>query len=282
MAGGSEINPVADEVRQILHARSLLKTLDAEVVRTEARLRRLPAIAAAAGASGGGRGVGTGTAAERLAARRGPFKMARNKVEYGLVEVGPKGVGLNVGYMRGMGGKLLTAGIGFHVAAGVGGQMMDLADKQRKLAQQGVGAVDRQRQLVSDVAGGVVSTVGQISGVTPMASMMLRAGGFTKEDADHKLSELYDKVFDPTAIRLRNKRTDVAVNKALADATKQWKDANDFLDNWTPEDFDVWDDAGRSQLRTEMVQKNRKYVNAFFEAKMSDDAGNAARDARAN
>lgn len=281
MAGSSEINPVADEVRQILHARSLLKTLDAEVVRTEAKLRRLPAIAAAAGASGG-RGVGTGTAAERLAARRGPFKMARNKVDIGLVEIGPKGVGLNVGYLRGMGGKLLTGAIGFHVAAGVGNQVMDLADKQRKLEQQGVSAADRRLQMGADVIGGTAAFLGRATGITPAAGMLLRAGGLTADDVDRRMSDAYDSIFDRTALNLRRRRMEMAARKAADDAIKQYRDANDYLNNWTPDDFDVADDAGRSQLRVEMLQKNRKYVDAFFAAKVGDSAYRAAQDARAD
>lgn len=269
----------SSELAQIQSARNALRMLDAEITKTELRLRRLPAMVLAShgGTSTGGGGL---TQEQRLIDRRLPKKMRGNKIGLGPVEMGPSGVGLNTGYLRGLGGKAMTGMIGFHVTAGLLNQGTDLVDRQRQLQQQGVGIADRRTQGVLDVAGAVARTAGTLAGVTPLAGALLRAAGNRQEDVDRWLGDAFDRVFDPIAVRQRNARHRAGIERAGADVRKQYKDDNDFLNSWTPEDFDVSGDAGRSMLREELARKNRKYLKALSDVRLAAGMEKAELDAR--
>lgn len=267
------------ELAQIQSARNALRMLDGEITKTEIRLRRLPAMVPQSVGGGGGGGMGQ-TQEQRLIDRRAPRKMRGNKIGLGPVELGGNGVGLNAGYMRGLGGKAMTGMIGFHVTAGLMNQGMNVVDKQRAMQRAGVSEADRTRQLGLDVIGGVASAAGTLTGTTSLAGAMLRAAGNRQEDVDRWMSDAYDKVFDPVAVRQRNARHADGIRKAGADVARQYREDNDFLDSWTPDDFDVADDAGRSQLRAELIKKNRKYVNAMADMRLFAGMRQAELDAR--
>lgn len=283
MAGGSLIpdtNPLANEMRQILLARQMLRTLDAQVLRTEAKLKTLPALAAQVGVGGSGSTTPGMNSAQRLAARGKPSKMSGNKLGFGPIQVGKQGVGLNVGYLKGAGGRLLTAALGFHVVSGVGNQMMNIADRQKMLERSGFSATDRTIQGALDIARAPIETIATLTGTTSAASMLLRGAGFTKEDADRRVAEAFEKIFDPSAGVLRARRSQAAITAELAKVSQKYRDANEFLDTWTPEDFDVGNDAGRQQLREEVTTKNRRYVDAFYSNELANGTRRAAQDAR--
>lgn len=271
----------SSELAQIQSARNALRILDTEITKTEIRLRALPAmVPQSVGGSGGGSGGGL-SQEQRLIDRRLPRKMRGNKIGIGPVELGGRGVGLNAGYMRGLGGKAMTGMIGFHVTAGLINQGMNVVDRQRSLQAEGAGATERSAQFGLDVIGGAASAFGNLTGTAPLARSLLRAGGMTQEDADRLVSDAFDRVFTTTEGRNRKQRkiTD-AMMRAAAEVTKQYQDDNEFLDSWTPEDFDVADDAGRSQLRAEMVKRNRKYLNALGDLRLYVGTRSAAMNAR--
>lgn len=284
MAGGTNIpdtTPLANEMRQILLARQMLRTLDAQVVRTEARLQKLPALAARAQAASGGGSTTPGmNSAQRLAARSMPRKMAGNKLGFGPLQIGRQGVGLDVGYMKGVGGRALTGAIGFHVVAGVINQGANLVDRQNELQREGFNATQRTVQGALDIARAPAETLATLSGATGLASSLLRASGFTKEDADRRVAAVFEKLFDPAAGVLRQRRLRAGLDKVVAEVSQKYRDANEFLDSWTPDDFDVGNDAGRAALRDEVIRKNRKYVNAFYDAQLDSGSRRAIQDSR--
>ena len=159
--------------------------------------------------------------------------------------------------------------------------MLNIRDRQRDLEKAGADGGERARQLGLDVLGATGSALGNLSGTVPLARMLLRAGGFTAEDADAHMAEAYSNIFDTAEARQRKKsRTNMAIAKAAADVNKQFEDDNAFLDTWTPEDFVVGGEADRDNFRAEFKSKNRKYINALHDLRLNEGMNKAAQDSR--
>lgn len=262
---------MSPELVQILSARSALRVLDTSIARTEARLRALHTQVPSGGSGGGGSG---GSApSPRMGGRKNgsSFKMGRNKLEMGPLELGSKGLGLNGGFLR-FGGKMVTTMVGFHVLSGIGSQMMDLAQRQRELEQAGAGGAERRTQAVMDVGRGVVDTAATLFGIKSLAETTLRAGGFTKEGAGKAVEEVFDALFTHGAAKERkNAAMKAALGKAGADVRKEFADAYTYLGAWTPDDFDVTGDIDRKDLQADMLRLNAGRLEAW-----ADDAHNMA------
>ena len=267
------------ELAQIQSARQALRLLDVEITKAEVRLRALPAmVPSSSSGSGGG---GSLSQEQRLINRRLPRLMRGNKIELGPVEMGRSGLGLNAGYLRGLGGRAVTGMIGFHVAAGLLNQGMDLVDRNRKLIASGATPNEARDQLGLSALSGIANTVTALSGARPLAGALLRAGGMTQEDAEAMIARGMENVFSTAATKARrDQQVANAIAIAGANTRRQYADDYEYVDKWTPEDFDVQGDIGRSQLRAEVREKNRAYLKALADVRMDSGIKQAEMDAR--
>lgn len=255
------------ELAQIQSARNALRLLDAAITRTELRLRALPKmVPSGAGGSGGT------TAGQRLAHRHSPRKMGLNK-QLIPIKMGKNGLGLNPAAMN-FGGKGATAALGFHIVAGLGNQLMDTGDQMKAARMAGA---DMTEQAMIPVKSTARAAMGLL-GVTPMAKMLMR-NAFGEEEANRRVEDTLDKWFLPPSIqKQRKERKQAAINTALNGVTQQWKDDLAFLDNWTPDDFDVYGDESRSALQAELWRKNRDYLLALSDLRADQATDKAAQE----
>ena len=259
------------ELAQILSARQALRILDAAISRTESRLRTLPALVPSPGFGGGGAGGGSG------GSKNGSLKNKFFGVERGGVNIGPMGIdkggiGLNKGFMR-FGGAAVSTLVGFHIASSVGNQVMDLAERDRALKEKGATAGERVAAHAAHAGGSFLEQAAALTGVSGVAEMALRGGGFTKEGATKAIKETFEDIRDlGRASGERNAAFKAALAKSGAEVRKKYNDAYTYLRAWTPEDFDVEGTVDREDLRAEMLRINQGRLEAWM-----DDAGNSAR-----
>jgi hypothetical protein len=258
------------ELAQIQSARNALRILDTEITRTELRLRNLPRLAPSWAT--GGRGAGT--AEQRLAARSQPRKGGFSKALL-PVKVDRGGLGLNPGFMK-YAGKGATASLGFHITAALGQQLMDMGEQMKAVRQAGG---SQSEQAMVPVLGTGRKLV-EATGATSFAKMLLRGGGLTREDADARVDRVMDRWFTPPSILAqRDRKQAAAISKALEGVTARWKEDVAFLDNWTPEDFDVYGDPERAQLKADLHKRNRAYLDALADMRSNEAARAAAKNA---
>lgn len=248
------------ELAQIQSARNALRLLDAEITRTELRLRTLPRLAPT-----GGGGVSRGSTNQRGTMRRTPAKMGFNK-QLVPIKMGKNGLGLNPAAMN-FGGKGATAALGFHIVAGLGQQIMNTGDQMKAARMAGASQTE---QAMVPVLGTGRAAMGLL-GVTSMAKMLMRPG-LGEEGAERAVERTMDRMFMSPSIKAqRERQMKASVTAALSHVTGQWKDDTAFLDTWTPDDFDVYGDESRRQLKDELWRKNRDYLLALSDLR-SDEA----------
>lgn len=258
------------ELAQIQSARNALRLLDAAITRTELRLRALPKMVPN-GAPGGGTGGGT-TAGQRLGGRTAPRKMGLNK-QLLPIKIDKGGMGLNPGFMK-FGTKGATAALGFHIVAGLGNQIMETGDQMKAARMAGADMTEQAMIPVKNTARAAMNLLG----VTSMAKMVMR-NAFGEEEANRRVEDTLDRWFLPPSVQQQRKeRKQAAVNTALKGVTKQWKDDLAFLDNWTPDDFDVYGDESRTALKDELWVKNRRYLLALSDLRADQAVDKAAQE----
>jgi hypothetical protein len=115
------------------------------------------------------------------------------------------------------------------------------------------------------------------------ANNLLRAFGMTGTMTEQGMDEAasLSNVFGFRA-RERDKRAAQAIAKAGAEVRKQYSEAYEFLDAWTPDDFDVANDLDRRDLRKEMRRVNEGRLEAWMDDKGNTEMGKAARDSKDN
>lgn len=261
------------EIIQIESARRALRVLDAEIARTEVRLRSMPALVAQQGLPG--------SATSRLnmrsphAGRLMSAHAGGNSAHLGPIHIGKHGLGLNPRFLR-FGG----AALGLHIVAGTGNQLIHMRDENKQRAAEGATMDEQIRATAMGTVGKVAALAGNIVGVVPLAKTLFKAAGNTEEDTEAMFQRAYDKVFARDDMRRKDLARAKRVEEATAAVRKQYADNNEFLDNWTPEDFDVQDDFGRSALRSEIRAKNRNLVNAIEERDREAAIQSASKDAQ--
>lgn len=271
MSGATDFN-TSPELAQILSARQALRILDAAISRTESRLRTLPALVPSPGLGGGTGGGGSSGGGSRSSLRNKFFGVERGGVNIGPMGIDKGGIGLNKGFMR-FGGAAVSTLVGFHIASSVGNQVMDLAERDRALKEKGATAGERVAAHAAHAGGSFLEQAAALTGVSGVAEMALRGGGFTKEGAAEAVKDLFDNIKTlGRAGRERNEAFRAAIAKPGAEVRKKYNDAYTYLRAWTPDDFDVEGTVDREDLRAEMLRINQGRLEAWM-----DDAGNSAR-----
>lgn len=269
MSGATSFN-TSPELAQILSARQALRILDAAISRTESRLRTLPAMVPSPRLGGGAGGSGGGTGRSSL--RNKFFGVERGGVNIGPMGIDKGGIGLNKGFMR-FGGAAVSTLVGFHIASSVGNQVMDLAERDRALKEKGATAGERAASIAAHAGGSFLEQAASLTGVSGVAEMALRGGGFTKEGAAEAVKDLFDNIKTlGRAGRERNEAFRAAIAKSGAEVRKKYNDAYTYLRAWTPDDFDVEGQVDREDLLNEMHRINQGRLEAWM-----DDANNSAR-----
>jgi hypothetical protein len=270
-------------VAQIQSARQAMRVLDAEIARTEARLRAMPAMVnPALGGTVSGGASRKATAAQRMASRRAQtmpklFMVTDDGARLGAFKTGQTGLAMSPGVLKAMYGSGYAAAA-FHVVAGVGNQIMNLQDRQRELERQGVSVANRRSQAGLDVIGGISKGVADIFGVNAMAEMLLRPA-LGREEAQKSVARVWRDAFENEGVkRARMERTRRRLAAAGEDVTKQFMDDLAFLNAWTPTDFDVGDDYGYAILNDELHTKNKLYITALHDLRLNQALDAAIND----
>lgn len=271
MSGATNFN-TSPELAQILSARQALRILDAAISRTESRLRTLPAMVPSPGFGGGTGGGGSSGGGSRPSLRNKFFGVERGGVNFGPASIDKGGLGLNKGFLR-FGGAGVSTMVGFHITGAIGNQAMDLAERDRELRKKGASPAERIATGAAYAGGSFLEQASSLSGVSSVAEMALRGGGFTKEGAAEAVRDVFENIRTlGRAGRERNEAFRAAIAKSGAEVRKKYNDAYTYLRAWTPDDFDVEGTVDREDLRAEMLRINQGRLEAWM-----DDANNSAR-----
>jgi len=267
MAGGSFSASAQSAVAQIELARRALMVLDAEIARTEAKLRRLPR-AVGGTATGAGAGAAAGAASgtvDRTERRKSPVKASNQRVDYLAFKATESGVGLARGRMRNAAGRAVTVGLAINLVAGLGTQLMNMQERLQELKSQGASEDELFRQVGLDAATGAGRVVADVFGVNRMAEMLLRPA-FGRDEAQRRVEETWER-WGTTREELERRRAarDRNVRNTIREVRQQYRDSQDFLDQWTPDDFMAYDDRSRNVMREALRSRNQPYLEALFE-----------------
>lgn len=269
-------------IAQIQSARQAMRILDAEITRTEARLRALPATVPAALGTATKGGSAKATAAQRMASRRAStmpklFMTTDDGARLGIFKTGQTGLTMSPGVLKALYGSGYAAA-SMHVVAGIGNQMMNVADRQRELKEQGVGAANRRSQFGLDVIGGIGKGTADIFGINAMAEMLLRPA-LGREEAQKRVERVWRDTFENAGVkRVRLENTKRRLAKAGDAVTRQYADDLAFLNAWTPDDFDVGDDYAYAKLNNELRTKNAGYLRALHDLRLGQALDTALND----
>lgn len=259
---------MSPELAQILSARQALRILDASIAKTETRLRRLPGLVAA----GGVPGTGAPGVAPMPGRRTGPLTQAKNGTPFKLTT---QGMVLNKSFFGKMGIPIAAfaapaiAGAVFNQVSGVVEGFQEAraagATRSEAVGQVALGAADAL------LAPGRMAVSG--------ANRLLRAfgvGGLMSDSAlENRMSLTRNFGFEAE----RRRASEVAaIRKAGEDVRKKFREAYEFLDGWTPADFEVADDATRSDLRRELRRINEGRLDAWMDDARNRAVNKAARD----
>lgn len=166
-----------------------LDELESRVDVEEAATRQLRAATRTSAAGMAGRQ----TLADRLKARG--FGIKRDGIELGPVEIGRAGIGMNAGFMRGVGGTAFRASVALHVVGGGLSAYANVQDKVNAIKQQGGTNSEVARAIGGSVAGGATRTFASLTGVESLARGLIRIGGMDEADTNRIVEDFYDKLF---------------------------------------------------------------------------------------
>lgn len=262
---------MSPEMLQILSARQALRVLDAAIIKTETRLRYLPSLIAPPAAGGGGTGApGVSPMPGR---RMGPLTQAKNGIPFKMTT---NGFALNKAFFGKMGIPIAAyaapaiAGAAMSHAAGTIESLKEMqksgASKGEILGQAGIGLFDKANWSGRTFLKGV--------------NDMMRAVGIPGARTDEGFDE--DFIVGNRVgfkARQRDKMRAQAIAKVGTDLRKQYREAYEFIDGWTPEDFDVASDTDRKDLGIEMRRINQGRLEAWMDDQHNSRTRKAVRDA---
>lgn len=278
---------VGPERAEIAAARIELRKLDAEISRTEIRLRSLPGQVRGGGGRGGGGGrpgvrrrstviypvKSMAGATDRAGAKsRRVLRMSQERVAIGAAKVGANGLQISRGGISTMLGRAAGPVVGMHVIGGSINQAFEFADKQATLEARYGLEKNAGRRLGNAVTGagvGALRTLSDLTGISTFASALARIGNeFTGDGkAGHeKMIEQLNHDLEEALLSQDFKRARAAEKRKLkqqarAQIYQQRLGAAYFIDRWTPNDFMAFDDLALQQIREETRERNIDVIN---------------------
>lgn len=260
---------MSPEMMQILSARQALRVLDAAIAKTELRLRHLPTLIAPPATGGGTVVPGVSPIPGR---RMGPLTQVNNGVPFKMTT---NGMVLNKSFFGKMG-----VPIAAFAAPAIAGAAMDqaagLIQGMKDIRKAGGTAGDVAAQGGINVADALM-TPGRMA-LSGAANLYRSLGGVgAPTDEGFEEGRLSNRV--GFRARERDKLRAQAIAKVGADLRKQYREAYEVVDGWTPEDFDVASDIDRKDMRVEMRRINQGRLEAWMDDQHNSRTRKAVRDA---